>query len=66
MKSSSKFPKRIQKMLASAYLRKRTTEETATRVNDSKVAKKLGVSYNHRQIATLFGNFRRGRCTSWF
>ena len=64
-KPTSKFPKPIQRMIASSHRKGlETSSELAERINNSKTAMRLGVSYSTRQIATTKGNITRQHC-SW-
>ena len=62
----SKFPKVIRKMLLRSYLNGSDSKTAARKINESKLAKKHGLNYGYRQIATLFGNLERGRCQNWY
>lgn len=56
------YPKSIQQMLRKAHAKGLKSKQVARKINESKMAMKLGVSYTHRQIATTLGNLTRNYC----
>jgi len=56
------YPKSIQNMLRKAHSKGLSSKAIALKINESKMAQKLGVQYKYRQIATTLGNLTRGNC----
>jgi hypothetical protein len=61
----SLYPKSVQRLITTCYYKKMNSHATASRINESATAQKLGVSYDPTQIRTTFGNITRQRC-GWF